>query len=140
MHRKVLLEAVTSLAQARVPLTISSALMRARFTALKKPDGEVRGIATGALCDDSSHAHLRNSSPKTLRRSVLLFNIPCPTDTDPQATILSVDGVGAYDHVEVFRIETEVRICQKVQQFVLFFSWQEQDAQRASEILGIGEN
>ena len=43
----VLLEAVTSLAQGRVPLTISSALLRARFTALKKPDGEVRGMATG---------------------------------------------------------------------------------------------
>ena len=43
----LLFEAVTSLAQARVPAEIASALMSARLTALKKPDGGVRGIATG---------------------------------------------------------------------------------------------
>ena len=62
------------------------------------------------------------------------------TDTS-QATLLSVDGVGAFDHVEVFRIATGVRICEKKSSsWFCFFSLQEQDALRAPEILGIGEN
>ena len=40
-------EAVSSLAQARVPAEVSAALMGARLTVLAKPDGGVRGIATG---------------------------------------------------------------------------------------------
>ena len=40
-------EALNSLARASVPREISRALMGARLTALRKPDGGVRGIATG---------------------------------------------------------------------------------------------
>ena len=41
-------EAVSSLAQARVPAEVGAVLMGDRLTALAKPDG-VRGIATGCL-------------------------------------------------------------------------------------------
>ena len=40
-------EAVSSLSQARIPAEVGAALMGARLTALAKPDGGVRGIATG---------------------------------------------------------------------------------------------
>ena len=40
-------EAVSSLAQARVPVEVGAALTGPRLTALAKPDGGVRGIATG---------------------------------------------------------------------------------------------
>ena len=43
----LLLSACNSLAQARVPREIAQALMGARLTALIKPDGGVRRIATG---------------------------------------------------------------------------------------------
>ena len=44
---ELLAEAATQLAQARVPADIPPALAMARLTALRKPDGGVRGIATG---------------------------------------------------------------------------------------------
>ena len=47
MDEEVLFEAVTSLAQAKIPSSIASALTSARLTALSKRDGGVRGIATG---------------------------------------------------------------------------------------------
>ena len=44
---ELLFEACTSLSQAMLPSEISAALMSARLTAFTKPDGGVRGIATG---------------------------------------------------------------------------------------------
>ena len=44
---KLLFEAVSSLGQATVPPEIAAALTGARLTALSKPDGGVRGTATG---------------------------------------------------------------------------------------------
>ena len=43
----LLLEAASSLAQAKLPVEIATVLTGARLTALAKPDGGVRGIATG---------------------------------------------------------------------------------------------
>ena len=43
---ELLLEAVTSLARASVPVEVTRALMSARLTALTKPDGGICGIAT----------------------------------------------------------------------------------------------
>ena len=44
---ELLMHAASVLAQARVPPAVAAALALARMTALKKPDGGVRGIATG---------------------------------------------------------------------------------------------
>ena len=44
---ELLAEACTLLAQARVPIEVCKALAMARITALRKPGGGVRGIATG---------------------------------------------------------------------------------------------
>ena len=45
---ELLFEALTSLARAKVPAEIAEVLMGARLIALTKPDGGVRGIATGS--------------------------------------------------------------------------------------------
>ena len=55
-------EAVTSFAQARVPASISKALTMARFTAVTKKDGGVRGIATGCS--------LRHLTARTLAKQL----------------------------------------------------------------------
>ena len=111
---ELLFEAVTSLAQARVPQTISSALMSARLTALKKADGGVRGIATGCTLRRLVARTLAKQFAKDFEEECAPFQyalstragtdcvghfLRAATDTDPQATILSVDGIGAYDHV-----------------------------------------
>ena len=111
---ELLFEAVTSLAQARVPVTISRALMSARLTALKKADGGVRGIATGCTFRRLVARTLARQFAKDFEEECAPFQyalstragtdcvghfLRAATDTDPQATILSVDGIGAYDHV-----------------------------------------
>ena len=88
--------------------------MGARLTALTKPDGGVRGIATGCS--------LRRLVARTLAKQFMaVFESECApfqyalstragtdcvghmlraaTDADPRLTILSVDGIGAYDHI-----------------------------------------
>ena len=104
----------SSLAQAKVPEEVASVLMGARLTALTKPDGGVRGIATGCS--------LRRLVAQTLEKQFMaVFEAECApfqyalstragtdcvghmlraaTDADPRLTILSVDGIGAYDHI-----------------------------------------
>ena len=99
---ELLLEAVASVARASIPTEVSRALMSARLTALSKPDGGVRSIATGSS--------LRRLVARILARQYIKeFESECTdcvghflraaTDSDSQATILSVDGVGAFDHV-----------------------------------------
>ena len=111
---KLLFEAASSLAQTTFPPEIGSALTGARVTALSKPDGGVRGIATGCS--------LRRLVARTLAKQFLAeFEQECApfqhvlstragtdcvghmlrvaTDRDGSATILSVGGIGAHDHV-----------------------------------------
>ena len=111
---ELLFEAATSLAQAAVPASVAAALTTARLTALSKRDGGVRGIATGCS--------FRRLVARTLAKQFAEdFEQECPpfqyalstragtdcvghllravTDASPSATVLSVDGIGAYDHV-----------------------------------------
>ena len=111
---ELLFEACTSLAQATLPGESSAALMSARLTAPAKPDGGVRGIATGCT--------LRRLVARTLAKQIMKdFEQECApiqkalstgagtdcvghvvraaTDADHGLTILSVDGIGAYDHL-----------------------------------------
>ena len=123
-HWKVLLDetdtaelmfaACSRLAQAKVPDQVATALMGARLVAVAKPDGGVRGIATGCT--------FRRLVARTLAKQfVKVFEAECSpfqyalstragtdcvghmlraaTDSDPSMKILSVDGIGAYDHI-----------------------------------------
>ena len=93
--------------------TARKAFMSASMTALQKPDGGVRGIATGTSSRrlvSKTHASSgrqwkRYALPSTshcqhLRaRAVFGHAIRAVTEADHHATVLSIDGVGAYDHV-----------------------------------------
>ena len=95
-----------SRARATVPREISRALMGARLTALGKPDGGVTHCP-----EDSGKA-----VSETFRERECVFPVPVRTFhqgvhrlyAEPTATVLKVDGIGAYDHV--FRAEQAVRI------------------------------
>ena len=112
--QELLLATCNLLAQGKVPAVIGTALMGARLTALTKPNGGVRGIATGCA--------VRRLVARTLAKQFMkVFEAECApfqyalstragtdcvghllraaTDANPNATILTVDGIGAYDHV-----------------------------------------
>ena len=95
-------------------MDIRNALMEARLTALSKPLGGVIFIATGST--------IRRLVARTLAKQFMEeFEAECApfqytlltragtdcvghllhatTDADPRVTVLSVDGIGAYDHV-----------------------------------------
>ena len=89
--------------------------MGARLVALTKPDGGIRGIAAGSSL---RRLVVKNSGAPVHQR---VFEAECApfqcalstragtdcvghmlraaTDAHPNLTVLSVDGIGAYDHV-----------------------------------------
>ena len=111
---ELLMSACERLAQGKIPVDIRNALMGARLTALSKPLGGVRGIATAST--------IRRLVARTLAKQFMEeFEAECApfqyalstragtdcvghlvraaTDADPKVTVLTVDGIGAYDHV-----------------------------------------
>ncbi len=103
------------LAQARLPQDIADAFMSARMTALQKSNGKVRGIATGTAfrrlvagclarkiapeveqaCAPYQYAMSTRAGTECIGH---LFR--AATDMDATATVLSIDGIGAFDHVK----------------------------------------
>ena len=84
------------------------------MTALQKPDGKVRGIATGMAFRRLVAKCLARQLPRLWNQSVPHSSSLCPqereqiawatssepaTDDNPALTMTSIDGVGAYDHV-----------------------------------------
>ena len=105
---------VTRLARAKVPVEISEVLMGARFTALAKFDGGIREIATGSslrrfvariLATQFMRVFEKECAPKQYALSTRAGTdcvghlIRASTDANPTLIVLSVDGIGAYDHV-----------------------------------------
>ncbi|MEC7231521.1 MAG: hypothetical protein VXW31_01135, partial [Planctomycetota bacterium] len=123
-HLKVLLEdnellglfgdAAEVLARAEAPRPVARALAKGRLTALRKPTGKIRGIVTGAtvrrivaktLAMQYADAIEKTTAPYQLAlrtragTDALAFALRTATDKDPDAVILSLDGIGAYDHI-----------------------------------------
>ena len=84
------------------------------MTALQKKDGGVRGIATGSSFRRLVAKTLARQFGKAMEATCSPFQfalstragtdcvghaVRIATDRDPQATVLSIDGIGAYDHV-----------------------------------------
>ena len=106
--------AAQRLARAQTPSDISEAFMSTRMFALQKKDGGVRGIATGtsfrrlvasflarivgkeveATCAPFQYAMSTRAGTECIGH---LFRAAC--DADPTACVLSIDGIGAFDHV-----------------------------------------
>ena len=110
---KLLFEAVSSLAQATVPPETGAALT-ARLTAPSKPDGGVRGVATGCSLRRLVAGTLAKQFATEFEQECAPFQyalstragtdcvghkLRAVTDRDGSATILSVDGIGVCDHV-----------------------------------------
>ena len=110
----LLYAAAQQLANAEVPEEIVVALALSKLTALLKPNGRVRGIAAGDVFRRLVSKTLARQSQEVFRRLVAPSNFGlCDrggTDTlvhlvqflleeEDTRVILSIDGVGAFDHV-----------------------------------------
>ena len=108
----MLAEAATHLAQARIPPDIAAGLAMARLTALRKPDGGVRGIATGDVFRRLVSRTLAKSWADTFDHATRPFQyaLQARAGTDalaaqvrsalslrPDAVLVSLDGRSAYD-------------------------------------------
>ena len=111
---QLLFRAAEDFARADVPDGTRVAFMSATMTALQKPDGGVRGVATGTSFRRLVAKTLARQFSKRVEATCVPFQfalstragtdcvghaIRALTDADPTATVLSMDGIGAYDHV-----------------------------------------
>ena len=109
---ELLIEVASLLARGRVPDTILQAIRLGRLTALQKPDGGVRGIVVGDIIRRLVARTMAKQIAKKVETATVPFQyalktkagcecvahvLQTLTDTDPEATVLSIDGVGAYD-------------------------------------------
>ena len=110
----LLTDAAQDFARGSVPDEIFRPFMLATMTALKKKDGGVRGIATGTAFRRLVAKTLARQFGKDVEeaRSPFKFalstragvdcvghTVRAVTDADHLSTVMSVDGIGAYDHV-----------------------------------------
>jgi len=111
---EALTDAAEDMARADMPTEIAEAYMMARMTALLKPSGGVRGIAAGTalrrlvartLARQFGHEVEAACAPYQFALSTRA-GTDCVghmarvlTDSRPTASLLSIDGVGAFDHV-----------------------------------------
>ena len=123
-HLKVLLDdegtlelftyAAERLAQARVPGCVVDGLRLGRMVALRKSNGKVRGIVAGdvfrrmvgrTIAQQLAPVFTQACSPFQYALSTragtecVAHAIRAVTERHPTATIVSIDGVGAFDHV-----------------------------------------
>ena len=114
LSMEVLYLAAQKLAIAAVPDTIAKAVAMSRMTALVKSNGRVRGIATGdtfrrlvahTLAQQYASAFLEHCEPFQFVLSTragmdaIAHLLRAATDLDEDATVVSLDGIGAYDHL-----------------------------------------
>ena len=110
----MLLHAAEDFARGQVPDDVCHALMLATMTGINKRDGGVRGIATGTsfrrlvakvLARQFSEAVEATCAPFQFALSTRAGTdcvghaIRVATELNPRLTVLSIDGVGAYDHI-----------------------------------------
>ena len=105
---------IEDLARGHVPQEVARAYMLARMTALRKSAGGARGIATGTCIRRLCARTLARQFGQEMEHACAPFQfalstqagtgsvghlIRLLTDLDPEATVLSIDDIGAYDHV-----------------------------------------
>ena len=139
-------------AQARVPDEVLSAVRMGRITALQKPSGGIRGIVVG----DSVRRLVSRTIAQQIGPAVQVATAPhqyamstragcesiahllqARTDQDHRATVLSIDGIGAFDLVSresmlrgLSRVEGGDRVLPFVRQFYgspSTYIWQDEE-------------
>ena len=108
---ELLTQVANLLAIGQVPHTILEAIRIGRLTALQKPDGSVRGLVVGDIIRrlvartiakqisekvEVATAPFHYALINTARCECVVHVLQTLTDLDPEATIMSIDGVGAY--------------------------------------------
>ena len=108
----LLVEMASSLATGNVPSEIIDGIRLGRMTALQKPDGGVRGIVGGDIIRRLLARTMAKQVSKQVERATapfqytlstkagcecIIYILQTFTDLDDDATIVSIDGVGAYD-------------------------------------------
>ena len=95
--------AADEFARGDVPRGVGHCFTLATLTSLQKKDGGVRGIATGTTFRWLVAKTLAKQFSKQVEAACAPFQlghaVRVMTETNPDATLLSIDGVGAYDHV-----------------------------------------
>ncbi len=107
-------EAATALARAEIPELIAAAVRLGRMTALRKDNGGVRGIVSGdvlrrlvarTLAQQHSKAFEAATSPFQYALATragtecVAHALRTLTELDPELTVISIDGVGAFDTI-----------------------------------------
>ena len=102
------------MARGEIPETVVSSMALGRLTALKKASGKVRGIVAGsvlrrvvsrALARDFSAHFLSATAPFQFALQTRAGTdavgqaLRLLTDSDPDLVVISLDGIGAFDHV-----------------------------------------
>ena len=121
----------TSLAQGEVPPEALEEIRMGRITALSKPGGGVRGIVVGDIlrrlvartiskqimkeAEEATAPHQYALSPRVGCECVA--HILQASTEDENATIVSVDGIGAYDTISRLRMPSWDRILPFLEQF-----------------------
>ena len=109
-----LTQAASRLATAAVPPTILPAIRLGRLVALQKPNGRVRGLVMSdvfrrlvarTLAQQCSTQFQAATAPHQYALATraggegLARSVRVATEMQPELCVLSVDGVGAYDHI-----------------------------------------
>ena len=104
----------SQLARGRIPEPVREAMALGRLTAFNKKDGGLRGITSGdvmrrtvarTLAQQHAAAFMSITAPHQYALStragvdVVALLVRSLTDADPDLTVASLDGIGAYDHV-----------------------------------------
>ena len=122
-------ELAQDFAQARAPNQVLQALRLGRMTALQKDDGKVRGIVAGSIlrrlvCKtvavQFSDAFLERTAPFQFAlqtkagTDALAHAVRLLTDADPEAVVVSLDGIGAFAHVKRAAFFRKLLACEEL--------------------------
>ena len=123
------------LANGMVPPAVATALALSQMTALRKPNGRVRGICAGETFRRLVEKTLARQFSQVFRDTVapanfgfadrcgcdgLIHMVRAQLEFDDRRTLLSIDGVGAYDHVSRARMLTELWRVPELRELVPF--------------------
>ena len=111
---KLFFRACEQMVQAKVPDPIIAAIRVGRMTALRKPDGGVRGIVAGDVVRRRIARTMAQQLGKTVEAATAPYQYALSTragceciahslqglcEMDPTCTVLSIDGIGAFDQI-----------------------------------------
>ena len=104
--------ACEQLARAQIPLAIQACIRLGRLTALQKPNGGVRGIVSGDIVRRLVARTMSQQLMDSVQRATAPYQYAMSsksgceciahalqglTELDPRATVMSIDGISAYD-------------------------------------------